>query len=78
MKILIISDIHANWHALQAVLAKEGYDALVFLGDVVDFGPDPKNCVNFLIKSSKARFWGVRATMTMRSPSAPAATVRRS
>jgi len=60
MKILIISDIHANWHALQAVLAKEGYDALVFLGDVVDFGPDPKNCVNFLIKSSKARFWGVR------------------
>jgi len=60
MKILIISDIHANWHALQAVLAREGYDALIFLGDVVDFGPDPKNCVNFLIKSSKARFWGVR------------------
>lgn len=60
MKILIISDIHANWQALQAVLAKESYDALIFLGDVVDFGPDPKNCVNFLIKSSKARFWGVR------------------
>jgi len=60
MKILIISDIHANWHALQAVLAKESYDALIFLGDVVDFGPDPKNCVNFLMKSSKARFWGVR------------------
>jgi putative phosphoesterase len=60
MKILIISDIHANWHALQAVLAKESYDALIFLGDVVDFGPDPKNCVNFLIKSSNARFWGVR------------------
>ena len=60
MKILMISDIHANWQALQAVLAKESYDALIFLGDVVDFGPDPKNCVNFLIKSSKARFWGVR------------------
>ena len=60
MKILIISDIHANWHALQAVLARESYDALIFLGDVVDFGPDPKNCVNFLMKSSKARFWGVR------------------
>jgi putative phosphoesterase len=60
MKILIISDIHANWQALQAVLAKESYDALIFLGDVVDFGPDPKNCVNFLIKSSNSRFWGVR------------------
>ncbi|MEW6145700.1 MAG: metallophosphoesterase family protein [Thermodesulfobacteriota bacterium] len=60
MKILIISDIHANWHALQAVLARESHDALIFLGDVVDFGPDPKNCVNFLMKSSKTRFWGVR------------------
>jgi protein phosphatase len=60
MKILIISDIHANWHALEAVLARECYDALIFLGDVVDFGPDPKNCVNFLMKSSKTRFWGVR------------------
>jgi len=60
MKILIISDIHANWHALEAVLAKESYDALVFLGDVVDFGPDPKSCVGFLMRSSKARFWGVR------------------
>ncbi len=60
MKILIISDIHANWHALQAVLARESHDALVFLGDVVDFGPDPKSCVNFLMKASKARFRGVR------------------
>ncbi len=60
MKILVLSDIHANWHALQAVLAKESYDALIFLGDVVDFGPDPKNCIKFLINSSKKRFWGVR------------------
>lgn len=60
MKILIISDIHANWHALEAVLARESHDALIFLGDVVDFGPDPKSCVGFLMRSSKARFWGVR------------------
>lgn len=60
MKILIISDIHANWHALEAVIARESYDALIFLGDVVDFGPDPKSCIGFLMKSSKARFWGVR------------------
>jgi len=60
MKILILSDIHANWYALEAILDKETYDALVFLGDVVDFGPSPRNCIKFLIKSSKAHFWGVR------------------
>jgi putative phosphoesterase len=60
MKILIISDVHANRHALEAVLNKEAYDALIFLGDAVDFGPDPKSCVRFLIDSSNKRFWGVR------------------
>lgn len=60
MKILIISDIHANWFALEAILDKENYDALIFLGDVVDFGPSPRNCVKFLMQASKGRFWGVR------------------
>ncbi|MEM7008256.1 MAG: metallophosphoesterase family protein [Thermodesulfobacteriota bacterium] len=60
MKILILSDIHANWYALEAILDKESYDSIIFLGDVVDFGPSPKNCIKFLMKSSKARFWGVR------------------
>ncbi|MEX0999513.1 MAG: metallophosphoesterase family protein [Thermodesulfobacteriota bacterium] len=60
MKILILSDIHANWYALEAILDKESYDALVFLGDVVDFGPSPGNCIKFLMKSSKGHFWGVR------------------
>ncbi len=60
MRILILSDIHGNWHALEAILSKESYDYLVFLGDVVDFGPNPRECVRFLIKSSYAQFWGVR------------------
>lgn len=60
MKLLILSDIHANWYALEAILDKENYDALIFLGDVVDFGPSPKNCIKYLMKCSKARFWGVR------------------
>ncbi len=60
MKILILSDIHANWYALEAILDKESYDALIFLGDVVDFGPTPRNCIKFLMNSSKGRFWGVR------------------
>lgn len=60
MKILILSDIHANWYALEAILDKESHDALIFLGDAVDFGPSPRNCVKFLMKSSKTHFWGVR------------------
>lgn len=60
MKILILSDIHANWYALEAILDKESYDALIFLGDVVDFGPSPRNCIKFLMKSSKGHYWGVR------------------
>ncbi len=49
MKTLIISDIHANYPALKAVLDKEGnYDKLIFLGDVVDYGPNPKECLNFI------------------------------
>ncbi len=49
MKTLIISDIHANMPALQAVLDKDGnYDTLIFLGDVVDYGPNPKECVKFI------------------------------
>ncbi len=59
--ILILSDIHANWYALEAILEKESYDALIFLGDVIDFGPNPHNCFKFLIKSSKAG--GVRENL---------------
>jgi len=49
MKALILSDIHANYPALQAVLNNAGnYDRLIFLGDVVDYGPNPKECLNFV------------------------------
>ena len=33
---------------------------LYFLGDAVDFGPDPGDCVRFLMSASNKRFWGVR------------------
>lgn len=43
MRFLILSDIHANWEALQAVLAHaEGkYDRILCLGDIVGYGADP-------------------------------------
>lgn len=51
MRIAIISDIHSNWEALQAIyreLKKRGFDQLVCLGDVVGYGPDPIPCIDFL------------------------------
>jgi predicted phosphodiesterase len=44
MKIALISDIHGNDVALEAVLsdiAKRGVDQLICLGDVISFGPQP-------------------------------------
>ena len=61
MIILILSDIHANWYALEAILEKESYDALIFLGNFIDFGPNPQNCFKFLMKSSKVG--GVRENL---------------
>ncbi len=47
MKILLVSDIHANLTALEAVLeAAQEFDAVWCLGDLVGYGPDPNECVN--------------------------------
>jgi protein phosphatase len=47
MKILIVSDIHANLEALQAVLA-ESHDELWILGDLVNYGPNPSEVVELV------------------------------
>ncbi|RLC91917.1 MAG: hypothetical protein DRI79_01790 [Chloroflexi bacterium] len=47
----ILSDIHGNLEALEAVLShaeQQGIDGLWFLGDVVVYGPDPAACVERL------------------------------
>lgn len=44
MLIALFADVHANREALTACLAdarREGADSLVFLGDLVGYGPDP-------------------------------------
>jgi len=49
MKILILSDIHANLTALEAVLSDAGeIDAAWCLGDLVGYGPDPTECVELV------------------------------
>ncbi|GBD39602.1 hypothetical protein HRbin37_01884 [bacterium HR37] len=61
MRILVTSDIHANWYALEAILSKESYERFLFLGDIVGFGPNPRECIRFLLELyEKGVFIGVR------------------
>jgi diadenosine tetraphosphatase ApaH/serine/threonine PP2A family protein phosphatase len=49
MKRAIISDIHANIEALDAVLADiaaQGADDVYCLGDIVGYGPNPRECID--------------------------------
>lgn len=50
MRVLIISDIHANLAAFEAVLAdaKGQWDVIWCLGDLIGYGPDPNECVALL------------------------------
>jgi len=49
MRIAVLSDIHANLHALDAVLESAGVvDAIWHLGDVVGYGPEPDAVVERL------------------------------
>jgi predicted phosphodiesterase len=58
MRIAVLSDIHGNLPALEAVLASlRPYDAIWQLGDVVGYGPQPNEVVA-LLASEKA--FGVR------------------
>lgn len=46
MRVLVISDLHANWPALEAVLAVEPFDELMVGGDLVSYGPHPREVVD--------------------------------
>ena len=50
MRILILSDIHANLTAFDAVLrqAEGQWDYVWCLGDVIGYGPDPNECLDRL------------------------------
>jgi diadenosine tetraphosphatase ApaH/serine/threonine PP2A family protein phosphatase len=53
--IAIVSDIHGNLEALQAVLAdikQQGATEIICLGDLIGYGPDPVPCVELAMKWS--------------------------
>lgn len=51
-RIGVISDIHGNLQALRAILAyfdEMGCDEIIHTGDVVDIGPNSRECLNLLL-----------------------------
>jgi len=58
MKWAILSDVHGNLEALQAVLAdlrREGAEKIAFLGDAVGYGANPGECL--LLLREQTEFW---------------------
>ena len=55
----IISDIHSNLEALQAVLgdiASQQVEEIYCLGDIVGYGPNPRECVDLVMKCKVVLF----------------------
>jgi len=51
MRVAVVSDIHSNLLALEAVLddvGKVGVDEIWCLGDIVGYGPEPSACIDII------------------------------
>ena len=60
MKIAVLGDVHANWVALQAVAADIDAwrpDMVFALGDIVNRGPRPVECLRFIIQREREAGW---------------------
>jgi predicted phosphodiesterase len=55
MRVLVLSDIHANLIALETVLsdASGDYDTIWCLGDLVGYGPRPNECIELMRSSAE-------------------------
>ena len=48
MRVAVLSDIHGNWRAFEAVLDdldRQGVDEILSLGDTIGYGPEPAEVV---------------------------------
>jgi predicted phosphodiesterase len=52
VRVLVIADVHGNLEALQAVLA-DPHDALICIGDMVGYGPEPAACVRRILNEAQ-------------------------
>jgi len=60
MRYLILSDMHANWDALQTVLRRvrrKSFDAIFVLGDLVGYGASPNQVVEALRRLKPKKLW---------------------
>lgn len=60
MKIAMLADIHSNYPALQAVadhLERWQPDHVIVGGDVVNRGPRPRECLDFVVNKVQSRGW---------------------
>ncbi len=61
MKRALISDVHANFEALSAVLEVIGdlnVDEIICLGDIIGYGPDPVKCLDQIMESCAMTIMG--------------------
>jgi diadenosine tetraphosphatase ApaH/serine/threonine PP2A family protein phosphatase len=61
LKRAIISDIHGNLEALQAVLAdtrEQGVEEIFCLGDIIGYGPNPCECLDLVIERTRVCLLG--------------------
>ena len=57
----IISDIHGNLEALEAVLAdidRRGIREIICLGDVIGYGPNPRECIDLVAERCRLSLMG--------------------
>jgi putative phosphoesterase len=52
VRVLIIADVHGNLAALEAVLA-DPHDAVICIGDMVGYGPEPAACVRRILNEAE-------------------------
>ncbi len=81
MKVLLFSDIHANLEALEQIINNTSYDEVLFAGDIVDYGPNPKEVFDVIHNLRVKRVLGnhdvaaARGTDCRSSPATYAASV---
>ncbi|HEX7474991.1 MAG TPA: metallophosphoesterase family protein [Dehalococcoidales bacterium] len=70
MKYAILADIHANLTALEAVIqdiqGRGGVDEMWCLGDIVGYGPDPRQCIDLIRQRCSACVAGNHDWATIR------------
>jgi predicted phosphodiesterase len=67
MRYAVLSDVHSNLEAFKVVIKdveQKKIEDILFLGDIVGYGPDPNECLDILVERCKIHLagnhdWGV-------------------